>query len=126
MLATVMADAYGLTRAGIGAAVLVRPQLAEGWIGPVARDADVHGALRSFAARDLLLGAAVLATRDRPAVQRGALVLCAAADACDAVVAAADYARSRRRGAALATVTALGGVAMGVVSAYLRRPLPSR
>jgi hypothetical protein len=121
-----MADGYGLARVGIGGALLVRPQLAEGWIGPVARDADVHGSMRSLAARDLLLGFAVLATRSRPAVQRGALLLCAAADAFDAAVEATDYARTRRRGAGLATVTALGGVAMGVVSACLPRPLPSR
>jgi hypothetical protein len=126
VLGTLVADVYGVARVGIGAGLVARPQWAAGWVGPAARDPDVHGTLRSFGSRELLLGTAVLATRGHPAAQRGALLLCAAADAVDVVVEGTDFARTRRRGAAIATLTALGGVALGVLSACLLPPPPSR
>jgi hypothetical protein len=125
-----VADLYAIGRGVIGGALVARPQLAARWVGEPALDPDVHATIRSFGARDALLAAAVLASRDRPDVQRGALLVCVSADALDAVVEAADYVRTRRPAAGIATLTALGGVVMGLVAARLsasrRPPLPSR
>lgn len=45
------------------------------------------------------------------------LLLCAVADAVDAVVCTADFLRTRRFGAVLAAATAAGGAAIGVFTA---------
>jgi hypothetical protein len=49
------------------------------------------------------------------------LLLCAVADAADAVVCTADFLRTRRPGAAFAAMTAAGGAGIGMFTANSTR-----
>lgn len=103
---------YGSARIALGAALAIAPTTARPWIGEVARDPDVRSALRVLAVRDALLGVALLKTSDAQSRQR-IVRLCAVADAADALTCALDFLRRRRPGAAVASMTAVGGAATG-------------
>lgn len=109
-----LARMYGMSRVGLGATLALFPSVARPWTGTVARHPDAHGPLRVLGVRDALLGVAVLGTADDSRHRRRALLLCAVADAVDAVVTLADFTRSKRPGAAVASVTAAGGAAIGL------------
>jgi hypothetical protein len=109
-----LARMYGMSRVGLGAVLALFPSAARPWTGVVARNPDAHGPLRVLGVRDALLGVAVLGTPEGSRHRRGALLLCAAADAADAVVTLADFVRTKRPGAALASLTAAGGAAIGL------------
>lgn len=113
-----VARLYAFSRIGLGALMALGPTAAtRPWIGDVARVPGVRSALRVLGVRDALLGVAVLGTPDGGVLRRRALLLCAAADAADAVVTAGDYVRARRAGQALAALTAAGGAALGTWTA---------
>jgi hypothetical protein len=81
--------------------------------------------VRLFAVRDALLGVALLRALDDPARTATALAVCAAADAADAVVMGLAFVRTRRPGAALAALTATGGVLTGLALASRLRGAPA-
>lgn len=99
-----------MTRVALGVVLALFPKSARPWIGRVVDDDDTHGALRVLGVRDALLGVNALRAPDRP----DPLLLCAVADAADAAVTAGDFVRTRRMGAAFASVTAMGGAATGL------------
>lgn len=103
---------YGTARIALGTVLAITPSTAAPWIGEAARDPDVRSPLRLLAVRDALLGAALLSTSEDQH-QRRILNLCAVADAADAVTCALDFLRRRRPGAAVASMTAAGGAALG-------------
>lgn len=105
-------EMYGTARVALGAVLAIAPTTARPWIGEVARDPDVRSALRVLAVRDALLGVALLNTSDDQS-RRRILKLCAVADAADALTCAFDFLRRRRPGAAVASMTAVGGAATG-------------
>ena len=77
-------------RIAIGAACVVAPRLAgASWIGPDARRPGTTVFARALGARDVLLGAMVLHTVDRPEVGQRWLSATAACDAVDCAAAAA-------------------------------------
>lgn len=108
-----IATLYGASRVAVGLALLLAPRAASPWLGAVARQPDAQSALRVLGARDALLGVAVLTSEGEPAALRRALRLSAAADVTDALVSAVDFVRTRRRGAGLAVLTAVGGAVVG-------------
>ena len=114
---------YGGARLALSAFLGVVPGAARPWIGAAAQDPDVRGPLRMLAVRDALLAAALLSALDHEDLHRRMLVLCAVADAADSVTAVADFVRTRRPGAALASAAAAGGMAVGAgAAASLGRP----
>ncbi len=108
-----VATLYGASRVAVGLALMLAPKAASPWLGAVARQPDVHGALRVLGARDALLGVAVLTSSGEPAALRRALRLSAVADTVDAVVSATDFLRTRRGGAGFAVLSAVGGAFVG-------------
>ena len=84
------ARALALGRMAIGAACVLAPRSAGAlWIGPDARRPGTTVFARALGARDLLLGAMVLHTIDRPEVAPRWLAATAACDAADFAAAAA-------------------------------------
>ena len=113
-----VARLYAFMRVALGVGMALAPTAAtRPWIGDVARSPGVRSALRVLGVRDALLGLAVLGTPDGGVQRRRALLLCATADAVDAVVTTGDFARTRRVGPAVAAVTAAGGAALGTWTA---------
>jgi hypothetical protein len=109
---------YAAGRVALGTIITAAPALMRPWRGDVARGADAKSAIRLFGVRDALMGVALLAAHDAPEVRRRMVLLCAIADSADTLTAAADFARTRRFGAAMTTAAAAGGALMG---AYVLR-----
>ena len=114
------AVAVGAGRIAIGAPLLVRPTVAQLWIG---RDASTRGAqalTRGFAGRDVVLGAGVLAAVAGGRDVAPWLAAGAAADTVDLVATAvagdALTARPRIATIAAAGVAALTGFALAAAS----------
>ena len=106
---------YGWARVAFGAALVAAPTpAARLWIGDLAATPEVRSPLRGLAVRDLALGLAVVWPRNNPRARREALLLCALVDAGDAVLSGAEYARTKRVGAGITALGALGaaGVAL--------------
>jgi hypothetical protein len=78
-----LAIAHGRGRIAVGAALLVAPAAARGWIGPDAGRAGTKVFTRALGARDLALGLGVVIALDRGTPVRGWLEAGVLADVAD-------------------------------------------
>ena len=98
-------------RLALGVAVLAAPEkVTARWLGEHAADPAVRYLARSLGARDLALGALVLATLDHPELGPRAQAWCALVDSVDALATVAARSDLPLAGVA-ATVTVAGGAA---------------
>jgi hypothetical protein len=101
---------YVVMRVALGVGVLALPSTArELW-----RRIGAPGDVRLLGLRDLALGGAAVATRNRPRPHRWTLAVCVASDAVDAVVCASAARRTRRPLAVLAAASGVAGAATGL------------
>ena len=121
-------DAARLVAAGriaIGAACVIAPRTAGAtWIGPDARRPGATVFARALGARDVLLGAMVLHTVDRPDVGPRWLASTAACDAVDFAAAAAVRDDLPRVRGVLGMALAGGASVAGFALARAARPRP--
>jgi hypothetical protein len=108
----------GLTRVAVGVTAWLAPALATRTfgLGPIASDANGAVVTRLFAARDLVLGGAVLAARDPAALTR-ALELGLVADVADLATAVVSLREGGNRVGAL--VVGGGAAALAVIGTAL-------
>jgi peptide-methionine (R)-S-oxide reductase len=106
-----LALANGIARSALGVVALTAPSVALGpWVGPAARDRSACMLARALGGRDLALGlGTVLALRHGTPV-RGWVEAGGLADAGDAMVTLAAFARLPRKGRWAVLTAALAGV----------------
>jgi hypothetical protein len=108
---------YSIGRAALGGAFLVAPSLARIWIGEEARRPRMRPVIRSFGARDLVLGVGSYLALNDPESKgddvRRWLQLSAACDAADVAATVLGARRLPKAGAALAFAAAAGGAVVG-------------
>lgn len=112
----------GVARLSIGAGFVLAPELTmRPWIGRGTRSTGALLLARVVGSRDLVLAAGSLTAADRGEHSRW-VAAGLAADAADLALTIAYRRRLPRRGAALASAVAAGGVVLGTIALSGLRP----
>jgi hypothetical protein len=115
-----LGSAFAFVRLAIGGVVLLAPGVVSRWIGPRAGEPPVKTLTRSLGARDVALGAGLLAALDRGEAAGPWLRAGVVADATDLVATLVALRHLPRAGALAAAAAAGGGVLVG--TRLLRSP----